>query len=821
MALPSVDSQKIFNSLEQFDTELRNTDEWNDWDAKKSQVYAIDYNGRKYPPKKIVSMALGIPVSEFVGGAETNDFLNKYGIKVIRLRELKINESLKLISERYETAKKTESFKGGNSIRELFDECRRVLNNSTIITRYTNLKVVTSYGKGNWATIPWISFLDTRETNTTQDGTYIVILFCEHGTGCYIKMAQGVTQPTKEHGAKAVDILHERAEKLRTKYSYLKERGFDLSGQSNLGSDQKLAKLYEASTVASKFYDVNNFPSEEQIYSDLSDLLECYNEYVQSRDPRIPPAKDSRELVLLGTWREVLSEFDTVKQAIENQGAWAFWWSFRIHPLAEKILRKPFYLYINAGNGEIPVRIKISDWQSSYNNDGIVTPWPNETPSEWQNINSLGAKQSEKFITWAKAIDIEKLQPSLSKEDFDPAPGLSSRENLLNQMVFGYAYVDSEPEIEPITVAPIEDIIKTAYVDFSNANFRLQESLILRFAASFLTKRFVVISGLSGSGKTKLAHAFASWISQFPEQCRLVAVGADWTSSENVLGYQDALQTKIYRKPSSGALDLILRAHNDKVRPYFLILDEMNLSHVERYFADILSAIESGQEIALHSATEPLGAFENDPLQVPAKIRLPENLFIVGTVNIDETTYMFSPKVLDRANVIEFRVSADEISSFLESPAKVDMDALAGKGSGYGSAFVNAAKAEVSLPGLPAEIGDGAVSAAELKHRLTELFEELTPIGAEFGFRTAFEVSRFFYHHAVLTGDGWQFKDALDAQIVQKLMPKLHGSDRKLRKVLDKLQTFCETHDLQLSLAKTKRMLERLTQDGFTSFAEA
>jgi 5-methylcytosine-specific restriction endonuclease McrBC GTP-binding regulatory subunit McrB len=247
----------------------------------------------------------------------------------------------------------------------------------------------------------------------------------------------------------------------------------------------------------------------------------------------------------------------------------------------------------------------------------------------------------------------------------------------------------------------------------------------------------------------------------------------------------------------------------------------MNLSHVERYFADILSAIESGQEIALHSATEPLGAFENDPLPVSAKIRLPENLFIIGTVNIDETTYMFSPKVLDRANVIEFRVSADEISSFLEAPAKVDMDALAGKGAGYGSAFVNAARAEVSLAQLPAEIGDGTAAAAELKQRLTELFIELAPIGAEFGFRTAFEVSRFFYHHAVLTGEGWQFKDALDAQIVQKLMPKLHGSDRKLRKVLDKLQTFCETHDLQLSRAKTERMLERLTQDGFTSFAEA
>ena len=480
---------------------------------------------------------------------------------------------------------------------------------------------------------------------------------------------------------------------------------------------------------------------------------------------------------------------------------------------------------------------------------------------------------------------------------------------------------------QSVDIADIPKLVDSFFSDLQPSNLKFSRPLLSRYCSSQIAKRFLVLTGLAGSGKTKIAHAFAAWItpvtrekdpfepgskigktytitsadhisvefsnsenqdegqlitlprgivkewadfieknnidkdtpsqqirdsvkqlSKYGKQLhsfdthlkpaafalldsrkshvetnnyRIVSVGADWTSNENVLGYQDALQPAIYRKPASGALDLILRAEKDPLRPYFLILDEMNLSHVERYFADILSAIESGQEIALHSATEPLGAFENDPLPVPAKIRLPENLFIIGTVNIDETTYMFSPKVLDRANVIEFRVSADEIASFLGSPAKVDMGALAGKGAGYGSAFVNAARAEVSLAQLPAEIGDGAAAAAELRQRLTELFAELAPIGAEFGFRTAFEVSRFFYHHAVLTGEGWQFKDALDAQIVQKLMPKLHGSDRKLRKVLDKLLIFCITHDLQLSRAKTERMLGRLTQDGFTSFAEA
>ena len=83
-----------------------------------------------------------------------------------------------------------------------------------------------------------------------------------------------------------------------------------------------------------------------------------------------------------------------------------------------------------------------------------------------------------------------------------------------------------------------------------------------------------------------------------------MAVGADWTSNENLLGYPDALQPGKYRRPDNGALDIILAAKSDSKRPYFLILDEMNLSHVERYFADFLSAMESGEPVHLHDETD-------------------------------------------------------------------------------------------------------------------------------------------------------------------------------------------------------------------------
>lgn len=441
-----------------------------------------------------------------------------------------------------------------------------------------------------------------------------------------------------------------------------------------------------------------------------------------------------------------------------------------------------------------------------------ITPLNAANPDQLDELQkSIATAINSKFETSIAS----SICPSKTELDaFISQSGLSFQ-NLLEQVQaiqIGVTTLHVQGQrIHSPTLSELTGIVLQCDTDLANAGLKLRSELIQRFAASLLAKRFLILTGLSGSGKTKLAHAFAAWIAETEDQYRLVAVGADWTTNENVVGYQDALQDGVYRKPSNGGLDVILRAESDPARPYFLILDEMNLSHVERYFADILSAIESGQEIALHSAAGNLNASEHDPLPVPPKLRLPDNLFIVGTVNVDETTYMFSPKVLDRANVIEFRATAGDIAAFLDAPSKVDMDALAGKGAAFGQAFVAEAAAEAKL--------DGA-TATDLKARLTEIFGALAPIGAEFGFRTAHEITRFTHFHAKLSGGAWQLKDALDAQVLQKLLPKLHGSERRLGPVLKTLEAFCEAHQCAASLEKIRRMQDRL-KDGFTSFAEA
>jgi hypothetical protein len=340
----------------------------------------------------------------------------------------------------------------------------------------------------------------------------------------------------------------------------------------------------------------------------------------------------------------------------------------------------------------------------------------------------------------------------------------------------------------------------------------------------------------------------------------IVSVGADWTSSEHVLGYPDGLDKNRYIRTKT--LDLILSAVTVPDLPHFLILDEMNLSHVERYFADLLSAIESGEPLHLHSDTDAEGA----PIMrdgVPGQLRLPSNLFIVGTVNVDETTYMFSPKVLDRANVLEFRVSTSELKEFLGNPAAVNFAKLDAAGSEHGKRLTELAQQSPRLPDVERKMFEA---------ELCLFFEALQAANAEFGFRVAREGAAFLHFHKLLNGNGWEFKTAMDAQILQKLLPKLHGSRNVLEPVLCTLAILCfanRTWELddeskefahlkqlgavaakamrmddesldplgmtrdgnrsyptdeayyRLSFEKILRMLERLRANGFTSFAEA
>lgn len=454
----------------------------------------------------------------------------------------------------------------------------------------------------------------------------------------------------------------------------------------------------------------------------------------------------------------------------------------------------------------------LSKAASSFTNTALKFVDGRERGTTFDGILGLVQIDGEKEIIPLKLLSIADASfrskllsalPSLAEQEVtriaDPAASISA--------------IDSEATAVKTSREPAKidsSLIKLCESALKDAGLRFPDGLVARYVASLMAKRFVILAGLAGSGKTKLALAFAKWLAESDEQVELVAVGADWTSNENVLGYRDAIDPSKYRRPANGALDIILKAAEDTQRPYFLILDEMNLSHVECYFADLLSAIESGEQLALHSGTEDVDG-------VPPRVRLPRNLFIVGTVNVDETAYTFSPKVLDRANVIEFRTGVADIRAFLDNPGAVDLRKIEGVGHVFGPALISAIDAQTALSTLPPEIAKGINCQEQLQLQLTELFELLAPLGAEFGFRTAMEILRFTYFHALIVGDEWRLEFAVDAQLLQKLLPKLHGSERRLRPVLERLRSYSTAKSLKLSGEKLGRMEDRL-RDGFASF---
>ena len=163
-------------------------------------------------------------------------------------------------------------------------------------------------------------------------------------------------------------------------------------------------------------------------------------------------------------------------------------------------------------------------------------------------------------------------------------------------------------------------------------------------------RHFAVLAGLSGSGKTMLAMRYATALAaqytDTPENNLFVqAIQPQWYDPAPLFGYINPLIPDKYERPP--LLDFLLRAARYPHQAFTVILDEMNLSHPEQYFAPVLSAMESGEALRLHN--------EGDTFDgVPAVIPYPPNVAFIGTVNMDETTHGISDKVLDRAFTLEF-----------------------------------------------------------------------------------------------------------------------------------------------------------------------
>ena len=458
-------------------------------------------------------------------------------------------------------------------------------------------------------------------------------------------------------------------------------------------------------------------------------------------------------------------------------------------------------------------------WDKVYFNNNLFKITGKEKKSSFEKL--------KKLIIDNKNDDWIEFNKSSSKGAPKAVLGDKNYLKFLDTYLNNYSF-NQEIELLKFQISKFDE-------DCTVSNLKYSNQLITRYISSLATKPFVLLSGLSGSGKTKLAQSFAQWICEDKRQYCIVPVGADWTNREPLLGYVNALNNKEYILPENGALQLLIRANNNQEKPYFLILDEMNLSHVERYFADFLSVMESKDKFKLHSSESNLNITDGDKfeksIEVPNVLDWPKNLFVVGTVNIDETTYMFSPKVLDRANVIEFRINETEMGSYLSEAT--DVTDLNGEGKSMGESFVTIATEKAKA------------NSDTLKTTLNNFFSTLQEVGAEFGYRTASEIQTLFGQIDVVNPDfSEKENEKIDIAIMQKLLPKLHGSRSKLTPILKTLATLCyqnnedftleqknkvfetvkdDTRSVQypISLEKITRMYHNVIANGFTSYAEA
>lgn len=361
------------------------------------------------------------------------------------------------------------------------------------------------------------------------------------------------------------------------------------------------------------------------------------------------------------------------------------------------------------------------------------------------------------------------------------------------------------------------------YLYFLKKEFLLEElpnsfdsSFSRRYITSLLAKPFVILTGNSGTGKTRISKQFAEYLEVIDingeKNWLIVPVGADWTDNARVLGFYNPLADNgVGKYEKTGIIKLIERANDNPEIPYFLILDEMNLSHVERYFSDFLSHMETPDN------PFELDGYRNkdDEDESTGKLPYPENLFVIGTVNIDETTYMFSPKVLDRANVVEFKPDKEDVLNMFSS-ASQEIKITPAK-AGVAEAFLRLAK----------EIRSGKSRVderqmAEVRNVFTAIYDITEKNGYEFAYRTVREIKQYISAACELSGQ-WadaEIYRAIDEQILQKVLPKIHGNRKEIGTMLDELEAVCKQNgkELELSRRKIEQMKGKLAAVQYASF---
>jgi MoxR-like ATPase len=794
-----------------------------------SRRFRIAHDGATYPSKPLLAAAHGFQFpdigplrpTDFSGGRETIAKAESLGFTVVDAHggTDELGVALARFMGLFVEARGA-AFSHEHPAFEALKACATLIKRM-LPDELTQADVRPSVGRGNWASVPWIAVLHPSVTTTTQHGVYPVLLFREDMQAVAVSIIQGVTDLNASLGRRqAVEELHRRAGILREHLRDLEATDFVADRAYDLGPSQ-LARDYVEATVVHRSIEIDDLPG-SNVTESVSELLSAYvsllaNGRLSFDAPSV--ASPSGRALTIYVGQSANHNFET--------GGADGWWGWKDSPTGLEALRPGDLIAFGRGFSGGSPRTNRTVWQRHHLREvviGRVVTKPERTDQLVMPDEIAGRALYPwklRFERLAVAADVP-LEPGDSLSD---AASEGLRRSAIARGIGVLAPISGSPLLEaytgsepsPVRSSPASvGALGHAFVDaVESAGLRFRSTDVIAFVAAMLAKPIAILTGQSGSGKTQLAKHLGEWFgSDRRDRPRYLSVPVrpDWTGPEYLFGYPDALRStangEVWSVP--GPLEFMLRAATEPEAPYLLLLDEMNLAHVERYFADFLSGVESGDPI-LPELRQRDGQWV--ATGTAQRLPLPRNLFVVGTVNVDETTYLFSPKVLDRAFTFEFRTRADELDPSLRRPsptAPADPDTT--------RLFAHVVADDGWHHEHPHPQRDALVADLQDLHGL------LSPSGHDFGHRVFYESLRYA---AVLGAMGLSDRwDVMDRVLLTKLLPKINGTRSRVEKPLRALRQFAQGPEdaqapmMPLTTAKLDRMLEVLADAQFVSFTE-
>ncbi|WP_139891937.1 McrB family protein [Bacillus sp. D386] len=317
---------------------------------------------------------------------------------------------------------------------------------------------------------------------------------------------------------------------------------------------------------------------------------------------------------------------------------------------------------------------------------------------------------------------------------------------------------------------------------------------LYNFHTAMKNKSLVILAGLSGTGKSRIVQCYHEALNKFASKgsdysnvnkskLLFVPVRPFWQDDTDLLGYLDSSQG-IYRPGESGLVDFIIEANNNPDECYIVCLDEMNLAKVEHYFSQFLSVLErepDDRHINLYSSN--LNGRVYNQNVYPSEIKLSENLLFAGTVNIDESSFQFSDKVLDRANTISLGLCPyKDVREKLATALNEKKESPKGEVE-----TVEPLRTFIKLKSMQKNHKYSVLTAEEIDilWEINRLMQEATDqIGV--GYRIVNQIEEYIAN--IPNSPQFPRSKAFDLQLTQRILPKLRGSQKQLGALIGKIQ---------------------------------